>query len=151
MYTDYLPQVEKLTDEQAGQLLKAIMRHACERDPGDLDPVTDMVFSFIKQHMERDAEHYQKVCERRRDAAKQMHANAGKSKQKHANAGDNDNVNDNDNDNDNENDNENDNDVLAALASISIPAPKRKTKFSNFPERTYTNFDELERLLLNAD
>lgn len=94
-----------------------------------------------------------KQCQAMLSNAKQSVAMLSNAKQTLANVADNDN--DNEDENVNEDDDVNvtvnDDEVQAALAAISTGGSKHRTKFSNFPERTYTNFDELERLLLNAD
>lgn len=150
MYTDYAGQIDKLTNDQAGALFKAVMHYAAGGDPVSLDPLSDMVFDFIRQHMDRDSAHYKRVCEKRSEArskSRQMISNDNKCQQMLSNDGDND----NDNDNDNENDSDNDNEGRAALAALrpgSKPARKRKTKFNNFPERVY-DIAALEKALIN--
>ena len=164
LYVSYWKHMQKLDDHQLAQLTRAIFAHAMGEDEPELDDRTDMAFGFISDQMDRDRESYEGTIERRREAgrkggvakasnAKQCQAMLSNAKQTLANVADNDN--DNEDENVNEDDDVNvtvnDDEVRAALAAISTGASKHRTKFSNFPERTYTNFDELERLLLNAD
>ena len=71
MYIDNKKQVEMLSDDQAGKLLKALFAYAeyGERLETD-DGMLQMAFSFIASTIERDFEKYQKVCERRADNAR---------------------------------------------------------------------------------
>lgn len=122
LYTDNIDIVEKLSDEQAGKLLKAVMRYQSDGTiPDDLDPMTDIVFMVIKGHLDRDGEKYAEICKKRSEAGKKGRAQATKNKQMLANANkskqmlaDNDNENENDNDIDivNENVSENENDGI---------------------------------------
>lgn len=54
MYKDYKEQIFLLSDEQAGKLLKAIYNYVDGRNESDLDGMTTMCFSFIKNNLERD-------------------------------------------------------------------------------------------------
>lgn len=107
MYKTWIPLFESLPTEQAGQLIKAICVY--EKGEDDLyfaDPMLAAVFEMIKNTLEKDAEEYEKVCQKRAESAskakgskcKQKHAKASKSNQKDATEGDNDNDNENDND-----------------------------------------------------
>lgn len=121
LYTDYLSQIELLTDEQRGVLFLAIMRYAAEEWLPEMDATTEMAFSFIRQQLDRDNEKYQKISKIRREAgakgglATQANASFAKANQANAvfaqaNQADNDNENENDNDNETDNENENVND-----------------------------------------
>ena len=103
LYTQYYDQIGELTVEQRGILFTAIFAHELDEELPEMDDLTRMCFSFIRDKLDRDAEKYDKICERRKAAADkrwmQVHANAGS-----ALHGDNEHENDNDNDcvNDNE-------------------------------------------------
>ena len=56
IYLDYQEQFELLTDEQAGQLIKAIIKYEKTGELAELDGMTKMAFSFIKQQLDRDNE-----------------------------------------------------------------------------------------------
>lgn len=102
MYVDSLDILKKLTDEQAGQLIKAIAKYH-SGDDLELDPLLDIVITPFISQFKRDAEKYKKTCEKRALAGakggkqKQANlANASKNKQDVANLADNDTVNDTD-------------------------------------------------------
>jgi hypothetical protein len=165
LYVSFWKHISGLDDHQLAQLTRAIFARAMDAEEPDMDGVTQMAFSFISDQMDRDREAYEETCRRRREGG----AKGGRPTEKPKGSSENlkvnsetsrliskpikpDNDDDNDTDDDNEDDDVNDNEAWAqALAAISTGASKHRTKFSNFPERTYTNFDELERLLLNAD
>ena len=103
MYIDSLDILDKLSDEQAGKLIKAI---ACyhKKVEVELDPVIDIVITPFISQFKRDAEKYEKTCKNRALAGakggKQKVANASKSKQKVANLADSDSDSDSDSDKD---------------------------------------------------
>ncbi len=70
IYLDYQEQFELLTDEQAGQLIKAIIKYEKTGEIVELDGMTKMAFSFIKTQLDRDREKYQAKCEKNRENAK---------------------------------------------------------------------------------
>lgn len=70
IYLDYQEQFELLTDEQAGQLIKAIIKYEKTGEITELDGMTKMAFSFIKTQLDRDREKYNKRCEKNRENAK---------------------------------------------------------------------------------
>ena len=71
LYTNYLEQLELLTDAEKGQLFMAIMRHANKEDAGELTGAVKMAFSFIRAQMDRDCEKYNNTVEKRRQAGAQ--------------------------------------------------------------------------------
>ena len=70
LYTSYLDQVDLLSDEQAGVLLKSILRYAAGAEPAQMDGMTAMAFSFIKAGIDKDTDKYKKTCEARREAGR---------------------------------------------------------------------------------
>lgn len=125
LYTDSSEVIDILTDEQAGVLLKSIMKYVKGEPVPEMDAVTKVAFIPIKNHIDRDTEKYNDTCEKRREAGKKggrprksteepkkangleekaKKANGFSEKQTKAKKADNDNENDNVNDNDNEND-----------------------------------------------
>lgn len=110
LFTDYMNHLELLSMEQRGILLTALMCYQSQHDLPEMDSVTKMAFSFIKQDMDINNAKYEQTVEHRKEAGrlgglakaskgKQKVANASKSKQSLANVADNDNGNDNDNEN----------------------------------------------------
>lgn len=107
-YTDYINQIELLNMQQRGLLFTAVMYYVAGREPPELDGITSMAFSFIRNQLDKDIEKYNRTVEARREAGKKggrppvkpNEANAFSEKQKKqtkAKKPDNDNVNDNDN------------------------------------------------------
>ncbi|MBQ7981061.1 MAG: hypothetical protein IJ305_05560, partial [Oscillospiraceae bacterium] len=70
MYTSYLDNVEILSDEEAGQLLKAIYAFVNGNDIPELDRVVQLTFNPIKSHLERDKEKYDNICKRNSENGK---------------------------------------------------------------------------------
>jgi len=70
MYLDYEEQFNLLTDEQLGQLMRAIIKYEKTKEIPQLDAELKMAFSFIKTQLDRDREKYQAKCEKNRENAK---------------------------------------------------------------------------------
>ena len=70
MYLDYEEQFNLLTDEQLGQLMRAIMKYEKTRELPQLDGIVKMAFSFIKQQLDRDNEKWQEERQKRSEAGK---------------------------------------------------------------------------------
>ncbi|KKK80318.1 hypothetical protein LCGC14_2824700, partial [marine sediment metagenome] len=87
LYHDQMNIIDKLTDEQAGQLLKAIVKYSSTGELIELDFGVEMAFFGIKNHLDRDNEKYLKIVETRTQLGKKGGlAKASKSKQKLAKA-----------------------------------------------------------------
>ena len=56
IYLDYQEQFDLLTDEQIGQLMRAIMQYEKTGEIIELDGMVKMAFSFIKTQLDRDRE-----------------------------------------------------------------------------------------------
>ena len=67
LYTSYYAIIEGLNDEQLGQLMRALFIYARDGEQIKLEPVVRMAFSFIKDNIDRNADKYQKKCERNRE------------------------------------------------------------------------------------
>ena len=119
LYTEQKEVIDKLSDEQAGKLIKAIYEYVETGQMPKLDALLEIVIIPFKQNIDRNANKYEETKKKRSEAgkigaevkkqmkAKQANANFAKSKQ----ANQADNVNDNDNVNVNENDNNNNDNV----------------------------------------
>ena len=121
LYTSYYAIIEGLTDEQLGQLTRALFIYARDGEVTKLEPVVRMAFSFIKDNIDRNADKYQKKCER-------LRANAKKRWEKQMNADAEVNANasksmlyDNDNDNEYDNDNDVSNETINKGRSLKLP------------------------------
>jgi hypothetical protein len=108
LHKDSLEILDKLTDEQAGKLFKAIKFYQKTKKIPTLDFTLDLVFTPFLNQFIRDDEDYQRTCEARRIAGskggKQKVAKASKSKQKVAKLADSDSKNDSDSDSKKESD-----------------------------------------------
>lgn len=112
LYTEQKAVIDKLTDEQAGKLIKAIYAHETGEEM-ELDAILDLVITPFLTVLEKDKEKYAEKCEKRAQAgakggkqrvanqanatfAKQTQANDSKTKQTQANQADNEYEYDND-------------------------------------------------------
>ena len=89
LHIDSLDILDDLTDEQAGQLFKAIRSYQ-KQDEFELDSFVRIAFSPFKNQFVRDNEKYDITCKRRAEAGRKggeaKSANASKPKQEVANA-----------------------------------------------------------------
>jgi hypothetical protein len=70
MYLDYEEHFKLMTDEQLGQLLRAIMEYERTRQVPQLDGMVKMAFSFIKAQLDRDREKYEEKCAKNKENGK---------------------------------------------------------------------------------
>ena len=103
LYSDAIHTVEKLSDTDAGQLFKHLLRYVNDQNPTTENPLVEIAFEPIKQQLKRDLVKFEDVKVKRSEAGKagatkrwQDIANANKGIQTIANIAVNDNVNDND-------------------------------------------------------
>ena len=71
LYHDYWNWFRLLTDEELGQLMRAIFSY--ERDqilPASLNEKTEIAFCMIKEVLDRDREKYELICNRNKEIAK---------------------------------------------------------------------------------
>lgn len=66
-YLDYEEHLELLTDEQIGQLIKAMIKYEKTGDVPELKGMVKMAFSFIKTQLDRDREKYNQKCEKNKE------------------------------------------------------------------------------------
>lgn len=92
IHKDSLDVLEDLTDEQAGQLLKAMWSYQ-KKEAYDLSAIVKIAFNPFKHQFDRDDVKYENTCKRRAEAGakggKQKVANASNRKQKVAKVADN--------------------------------------------------------------
>ena len=150
MYTDSESTLDLLTNDEVALLFRAIFRYVKD---GELlvtdDRTLNVVFNMFRIHLDNDADKYEEVCEKRRQAGKrgaavtnamrwgnqQMSANDDNNQQMSANviksqqtSHDNDIVNDNDNESDIDNDIDNDIDINNRRKNINININAKKEK-----------------------
>ena len=177
LYTSYYALIEGLTDEQLGQLTRAIFLYARDGKIIKLDPVVRMAFVFIKDNIERNQDKYQAKCEKNRQIALERERKKREAREKADNTNvhersrtceNNTNVHerspyDNDNDNDNDNDVSKETDNIPSKEGSSIsenpkvdPAKRcAKIDFAAIKEYWNTKHDQsgsaMRRLTLMSD
>jgi len=145
MYCDSSKQINMLSDQQAGRLLKAILEYTSNGVVTEFgDPMIELVFSYIQGHIDRDSQKWEDVRQKRvmagRKGGKATQANACFAKQSQANqaVNVNDNVNANENDNVTVNETVNDNGDKSVIGSgnadLSDPLPSPEGEASDNAE-----------------
>ena len=69
LYTDIIHTVDKLTDEQAGNLFKHILKYVNDLNPVPDNIITELTFEPIKQQLKRDLKKYEELVIKRSLAA----------------------------------------------------------------------------------
>lgn len=89
LYTEQRAILNKLTDEQAGKLIKAIYEYVDTGEIKDIDPVIDIVITPFITVLDKDLKKYEETKKKRAEAGakggKQTQANAKDRKQSKAN------------------------------------------------------------------
>lgn len=178
LYTSYYALIEGLTDEQLGQLTRAIFLYARDGEIVSLEPVVRMAFAFIKDNIERNQDKYQAKCEKNRQIALERERKKREAREKAGNTNvhersrtceNNTNVherspydNDNEYDNDNDVSKETDNNIpskegLSISENPKVDPAKRcaKIDFAAIKEYWNTKHDQsgsvMRRLTLMSD
>lgn len=177
LYTSDYQLIEGLTDEQLGQLTRALFIYARDGEVINLEPVVRMAFVFIKDKIDRNQQKYQKKCERLRANAQkrwgmqkdandteaynhiQKYTNGCESMQLHANGClyDSDSDSDSDSDVSKETDNIPSKEGLSISENPKVDPAKRcaKIDFSAIKEYWNTKHDQsgsvMRRLTLMSD
>lgn len=95
LYCDLIHTVEQLTDEQAGDLFKHILRYVNDQEPQTDNVITRIAFEPIKQSLKRDLQKYEDIRKRNQDnARKRWDATASDRIPKHTKNADSDSVSD---------------------------------------------------------
>lgn len=71
LYHKYRRQIAKLTEDEAGRLLFALMAYSETGEAPELSGREEIVFDFIAVEIEREQTAYDKLCEKRSQAGKQ--------------------------------------------------------------------------------
>ena len=69
-YADWIYVIEKLSDVQAGQVFKHLLRYVNDQNPEFNDQLLEIVFEPIKQTLKRDLKKYEKIRGKRSKAGK---------------------------------------------------------------------------------
>lgn len=67
IYRDWLKVVEKLKDNQAGQLFKHFLRYVNDENPQAPSPLIDLVFEPWKQQLKRDLKNWEQYVEKQKE------------------------------------------------------------------------------------
>jgi hypothetical protein len=103
LYCDLIHTVDQLTNEQAGDLFKHILKYVNDQDPQTDNVITRIAFEPIKQALKRDLLKYESIRQRNSEnARKRWDATAYDRIPNDTKNADNDNDNDNDSDSDND-------------------------------------------------
>jgi len=70
LYSDIIHTVEKLTDSDAGQLLKHLLRYVNDQNPITDNTLVEIAFEPIKQQLKRDLVKFEDVKVKRSEAGK---------------------------------------------------------------------------------
>lgn len=81
-YTEWKQDFEFLTDEEAGKLMKHLLRYVSDEDPSfeNEDRLLQFAAQKIKNVLKKDLKKYQEVCEKRAEAGKKGGVSSGKSR-----------------------------------------------------------------------
>ena len=151
LYTSYYALIEGLTDEQLGQLTRAIFLYARDGKTISLEPVVRMAFGFIVDDMKRNKAKYEEKVERWRANGKKGEARekAGDTNvhERTRTCENNTNVHerspyDNDNEYVNDNEYDNDNDVSK---ETNILEPSKEASMQSFSEKNVCAAEEPQK------
>ena len=150
LYTSYYALIEGLTDEQLGQLTRAIFLYARDGRTISLEQVVRMAFAFIKDNIERNQDKYQAKCEKNRQIALERERKKREAREKAGNTNvherartceNNTNVHER-SPYDNDNDNEYDNDVSK---ETNILEPSKEASMQSFSEKNVCAAEEPQK------
>lgn len=87
LFTEYRAELELLSDEEAGRLIKAIFAYESGEDTEELTGEARMLFSILRRRLDDNSERYEAECRARKEAGKKGGLASGKArmKQKEAN------------------------------------------------------------------
>lgn len=95
VYVEWGDLFEKLTDEEAGRLIKHFFRYIDDQNPEAPDRLTDIAFEPIKKQLQRDLIKWRDKCQKNKENARiRWDANACERKKSDANHADEDEVED---------------------------------------------------------
>ena len=152
LYTEQKAVINKLSDEQAGKLIKAIYEYVETGEMPELDTVLDLVITPFKTILDKDKAKYEEVSKARAEAgskggkqSKQNETSKSKSKQKKQLQTKDSNCNDNDNEYDNDLKKENKKKKYGENGNVKFTDEeyeKVKTYFPNDYEKRIQNLDD---------
>jgi hypothetical protein len=129
IYNDWKDLLDDLSLEDRGRVFTALFDVADGEDPDKIDnPAARMLLKVMTKQMQKDADAYERKCEKNRDNAKQRtQANATERKPSQANATERKRTG-GDNDKDNDNDKENDKESLKDKEKTNVNVSKKESE-----------------------
>lgn len=129
IYNDWKDLLDDLSLEDRGRVFTALFDVADGEDPDKIEnPAARMLLKVMSKQMQKDADAYERKCEKNRDNARQRtQANATERKPSQANATERKRTG-GDNDKDNDNDKENDKDSLKDKEKTNINVSKKESE-----------------------
>ena len=114
LYSAYSKHFSRLSDEEAGKLIKAIFQYVENGTTPELPPCADVIFTFISEQLDRDLAKWADIKKKRAKAGRKgglrtQQLNKANASFALANQAENENENVNENENENVNENENEN------------------------------------------
>lgn len=70
LYTEFYEEFQQLSDEEAGQVIKALFLEELGENPASPTGAAGLLFSILKRILHKDREKYKSVCERNRENGK---------------------------------------------------------------------------------
>ena len=126
LYTDQKAVIDKLTNEQAGILIKAIYNYVDTGTLSNLDSTLDLVITPFITTIDRDKRKYEQISE--------IRAKASKSRQNKQKIANDNKCNDSDTDNDSDNDSDSDSDNSSSDVIVSDSCDDGLSKIIKFYE-----------------
>lgn len=153
LYADYIKHIERLSDDEAGKLFKAIFCYVNNGRLPDLDGMSAMAFSFISNQLDNDLQKYEETCKKRSENIKKRWDKVNSAKKATGDLCDtndtneykcifcntNDTDNDSVNDNENVNDIDNDSDSVSVLHNNTVPGTGTTTTNVHLTEKQYND------------
>lgn len=129
IYNDWKDLLDDLSLEDRGRVFTALFDVADGEDPDKIEnPAARMLLKVMSKQMQKDADAYERKCEKNRDNARQRtQANATERKPSQANATERKRTG-GDNDNDNDKDNDKDNDILKEKEKTILTDGKKESE-----------------------
>ena len=69
IYSDWIATFDKLTDEEAGKLIKHLLRYVNDQQPIS-DRMTELLFAQMQQTLKRDLKKWEEIKQQRSEAGK---------------------------------------------------------------------------------
>jgi hypothetical protein len=69
IYSDWIATFDKLTDEEAGKLIKHLLRYVNDQNP-EADRMTELLFAQMQQQLKRDLKKWEEIKQSRSEAGK---------------------------------------------------------------------------------